>query len=426
MKQNSNLKVHYVYVSDLKPAPYNPRKWDKVAEEKLKESIKRFGLVDPFIVNASPKRKNIIIGGHFRFEMAKALGYKEVPVVYVDIPSIQKEKELNLRLNRNTGEWDLELLKSFDVDILLDVGFDDSDLSQMWDEVISVEDDAFDTEKELQKIKASKIRPGDLFELGIHLLICGDATDPEVLRALVGKARIDMVYSDPPYNISLDYNKGIGTKGKYGGTKVYDSKTREEYKTFLKQSMENALHVAKPDCHFFYWCDENYVGLLQEIYSELGVANKRTCLWIKNSQNVTPQIAFNKAYEPCVYGIRGKPHLSETVTNLNEVLNKEVGTGNRMSEDIMDIFNIWLVKRLSTASYEHPTEKPPTLHEKALRRCTKPGDTVLDSFGGSGSTLIACEQMNRKCFISEIDPIFTQLIINRYEKLTNKKARKLN
>jgi len=426
MKQIANLKVLYVPVGDLKPAPYNPRKWDKTAEEKLKESIRRFGLVDPFIVNVSPKRKNTIIGGHFRFEMAKAMGYGEVPVVYVNIPSLEKEKELNLRLNRNTGEWDLELLKSFDVDILLDVGFDDGDLSGIWDDVIGTEDDAFDTQGELQKIKETKIRPGDLFELGAHRLICGDATDPEVVKILVGKRKADMVYCDPPYNISLDYDKGIGTKGKYGGTKVDDRKSREEYKIFLKKTMENALGSCKPDCHFFWWCDENYVGLLQELYSELGVENKRTCLWIKNNQNATPQVAFNKAYEPCVYGVRGKPRLSEKVANLNEVMNREVGTGNRMIEDIMDIFSIWLVKRLATSGYEHPTEKPPTLHEKPLRRCTKAGDTVIDLFGGSGSTLIACEQMNRKCLMAEVDPIFTQLIINRYEKLTQKKARKVN
>jgi DNA modification methylase len=426
MRQIANLKVLYIPVGDLKPAPYNPRKWDKVAEEKLKESIKRFGLVDPFIVNASPKRKNIIIGGHFRFEMAKAVGYKEVPVVYVDIPSLQKEKELNLRLNRNTGEWDLDLLKSFDVELLMDVGFDDGDLSDIWDDAIGTEEDQFDAEKELQRIKSTKIRPGDIFQLGKHRLICGDATNPETVKALTGKIKADMAYCDPPYNISLDYNKGVGTRGKYGGTKVNDHKTRAEYKDFLKKSMENILWACKPECHFFYWCDENYVGLLQELYSELGLAVKRTCLWIKNSQNVTPQTAFSKAYEPCVYGTRGKPFLADRVTKLNEILNKEVDTGNRMIEDIMDIFNIWLVKRLSTSAYEHPTEKPPTLHEKPLRRCTKAGDTVIDLFGGSGSTLIACEQMNRRCLMDEIDPIFCQLIINRYEKLTNDKAQKLN
>ena len=133
-KVNKVIDVIYINTSDLKIASYNPRKWDDEAASKLKESIKRFGLVDPLIVNSAANRKNIIIGGHFRYEVAKKLGIKKVPVVYVNIVDIKKEKELNLRLNRNTGDWDYELLKCFDTSFLLDVGFDDSDLSYIWDE----------------------------------------------------------------------------------------------------------------------------------------------------------------------------------------------------------------------------------------------------------------------------------------------------
>lgn len=419
---NRQVAIQYVSVDILRSAEYNPRKWDEVAAKKLAESIKRFGLVDPIIVNSAPNRKNIVIGGHFRLEVTKSLGITQVPVVYVNIPNIQKEKELNLRLNRNTGEWDFELLRDFDVKLLLDVGFDDSDLSHIWDDNLGVEDDEFDVEKELEKIKEPKSNLGDVYELGVHRLICGDATNPEVLRKLVQDDKVSMLYCDPPYNISLDYSNGIGTNGKYGG-KTNDKKSEEEYKAFLKKTLENGLSTTLPDAHVFYWCDENYIGLIQEIYKELGITNKRVCLWIKNNQNVTPQIAFNKVYEPCVYGTRGNPYLSNSVRNLNEVLNKEVGTGNRLTDDILDLFNIWLAKRLPSQDYEHPTEKPPTLHEKALRRCTKPGDIVLDLFGGSGSTLIACEQLKRRAYLSEIEPIFCDLIIKRFEKLTGKEAK---
>lgn len=421
-KQENPYTIVYVPASDLRPAEYNPRKWDKFAAKQLTESIKRFGLIDPIIVNGASNRNNIVIGGHFRLDVAKSLGIEKVPVVYVNIPNAQKEKELNLRLNRNTGEWDFELLKSFDVELLLDVGFDDSDLSHIWDENLGVENDDFDVKKEIEKIKEPKSKLGDIYQLGSHRLICGDATDPEVLKKLVQDDKISMIYCDPPYNISLDYNNGIGTNGKYGG-KTNDKKSEEEYKAFLKKTLENALSVTLPDAHIFYWCDENYIGIVQELYKELGITNKRVCLWIKNNQNVTPQTAFNKVYEPCVYGIRGNPYLSESVKNLNEVLNKEVGTGNRLTDDILDLFNIWLAKRLPAQDYEHPTEKPPTLHEKALRRCTKAGDIVLDVFGGSGSTLIACEQLKRKAYLCEIEPIFCDLIIKRYEKLTGKEAK---
>lgn len=420
--RKGTLNISYVHQSKLRSAEYNPRKWDENSTRQLAESIKRFGLIDPIIVNGAPSRKNIVIGGHFRLQVARMLGISEIPVVYVNIPNSDKEKELNLRLNRNTGEWDFELLKEFDVELLLDVGFDDSDLSHIWDENLGVEDDEFDTEQELKEIGTPKTKLGDVYQLGSHRLICGDATNPEVLKKLVLENKASMLYCDPPYNISLDYSNGIGTNGKYGG-KTNDKKSEEEYKTFLKKTLGNALTSAFPDAHIFYWCDENYIGMVQEIYKELGITNKRVCLWIKNNQNVTPQTAFNKVYEPCVYGIRGNPYLSESVKNLNEVLNKEVGTGNRLIDDILDLFNIWLAKRLPAQEYEHPTEKPPTLHEKSLRRCTKAGDIVLDVFGGSGSTLIACEQLKRKAYLCEIEPIFCDLIIKRYEKLTGKEAK---
>jgi DNA modification methylase len=146
------------------------------------------------------------------------------------------------------------------------------------------------------------------------------------------------------------------------------------------------------------------------------------CLWIKNGFNATPRVAFNKCYEPCVYGTKGKPYLAP-LHNLNEILDKEIGTGNRTIDDILDILDIWLAKRLPGQEYEHPTSKPPTLHEKALRRCTQINDIVLDLFGGSGSTLIACEELKRRAYLVEKEPIFCQLIINRFEKLTGVKAK---
>lgn len=421
-KEGKKINISYVDIPKLNAASYNPRKWDEVAASKLKESIKRFGMIDPLIVNSAPGRKNIIIGGHFRFEVAKKLGIKKVPVVYLNIPGIDKEKELNLRLNRNTGEWDWELLKSFDIELLLDIGFDEADLSAIWDENLSVEDDEFNAGEELAKIKEVKTKPGQIYKLGSHILGCGDATDTHFVEKLIGQRQIDMVYLDPPYNISLDYNSGIGGKGRYGGHLTKDNKSRNEYRDFLTKAIGNALLKIKKDAHIFCYCDEGYIGLLQQIYRELNIDSKRVCLWIKNNQNTTPQVAFNKAYEACVYGTVGNPYISDKLNNLTEVLNKEVGSGNRLQDDIYDIFNIWLAKRLFTQNYEHPTEKPPTLHEKPLRRCTKVGDVVLDLFGGSGSTLIACEKLKRRCFIAEIEPIFCDLIVRRYKKLTGGEA----
>lgn len=420
--RKESIKITFVKVADLKLATYNPRKWDDAKKAKLRESIERFGLVEPLIVNSNSKRKNILIGGHFRVKVAKELGYKDVPVVFVNIADIEKEKELNLRLNKNVGEWDLELLKEFDLGVLLDVGFGDEDLSQIWDDSLETEDDNFQEEKELAEIKETDIKLGDLFELGSHRLLCADAHDSVNIQKLMGGEKTSMIYTDPIYNIGVSYDKGIGGKQSYGG-KVDDNKSDAEYREFLKSGMQSALSVVNKDFHYFCYCDQKYIGMVQDLFREIGIENKRVCMWIKNGQNPTPGVAFSKCYEPCVYGIVGSPYLSKSIQNLNEVMNKEIGTGNRLIDDILDELDIWLVKRLSGNEYEHSTSKPPILHEKAIRRCSKPGDIILDLYGGSGSTLMAAEMLKRKAYITEIEPRFCQLIINRYEKLTGQKAK---
>ncbi len=415
-----------VPVNELNPAPYNPRKRPPKAVKDLTESIKRFGIVDPILVNSAPNRRNIVIGGHFRLEVIKELGFEKVPVIYLKIPDIEKEKELNLRLNRNTGEWDMELLKEFDIDLLLDVGFDDSDLQRVFDDFIEVEDDNFDIEEEIKKIKEPFVKEGDVYALGKHRLACGDSMKPETLKVLLGNTKVSFVTMDPPYNIGLSYSNGIGTRNKYQGSKVKDNKPPAEYKEFLKTCIQNTIAFTTPDAHFFTWNDERKIGQVQQIYDEVGIQNKRVCLWLKNSQMSTPQVAFSKVYEPCIYGTRGDPFLSTYHTNFTEVMNKELGTGNRLHGDVLDLFSIWLEKRLPSASYSHPTEKPPSLYERAIRRCTKPGDIILEIFGGSGSVLVAAEQLKRTCYLVELDPLFCSLILLRHENLTGQKPIKLN
>lgn len=417
------LKIVQVAINDLKPAVYNPRKMDSKQEADLTNSLKEFGLVDPIVVNGNKDRFNVVIGGHQRLKIAKKLGYKTMPVVYTDLDE-EKEKILNLRLNKNLGSWDYEILKNFETETLFDVGFTDEDIGKIWDDVLEIEDDNFDEEKELEKIKETNIKPGDLFALGKHKLLCGDSTKKEDVARLMSGEKTSILFCDPPYNIFMNYNKGVSGTQQYGGN-TNDNKSEAEYKNFLKTSIENGLSVSTENVHVFYYCDQKYVWLLQTIYQELGIKNQRVCLWIKNGFNVTPNVAFNKGYEPCIYGTKGKPYLAP-INNLNEILNKEIGTGNKTIDDILDIIDIWLVKRLPGQDYSHPTSKPPVLHEKALRRCTKVDDIVLDLFGGSGSTLIACEQLKRKAYIVEIEPIFCQLIINRFEKLTGLKAVLLN
>lgn len=416
------INVVYVAIDQLHAATYNPRKWDKEAKAKLKESLSRFGFVDPVLVNGASERMHTVIGGHFRLAIAKELGMTEVPVVYLNIPDVEKEKELNLRLNRNTGEWDLELLKEFDMGLLLDVGFDNNDLADIWADIGSLDDATAPSDEPTHGEPRTKI--GDLYRLGDHWLICGDSQDATVVARLMGDDRADVIYMDPPYNIALEYGNGISTNGKYPGD-VNDSLSDSEYRSFIDAVLANALKVTKQDAHVFYWCDQKYIGLFQETLARHSVENKRVCLWIKNNFNMTPQVAFNKAYEPCVYGVIGKPYLNADIANLNEVLNQHVDAGNRTHDDIIDLFDIWLAKRDAADEYQHPTQKPLSLHEKPFKRCTKPGDMILDLFGGSGSTLLAAEQMRRRARLCEVNPAFCDVIIRRFEEMTGKKAVKI-
>ena len=420
------MKIEQIPIKELKPATYNPRKWDEKIISDMTESIKHFGLCDPLIVNGAPTRKNILIGGHLRLKVATLLGFTEVPVVYLDIPEIEREQELNLRLNKNLGNWDEELLKAFDTGMLMDVGFTPDELNNFFDDVLEISDDGFNVKEELAKITVPETKSGDVYELGEHKLICGDSLDENVVKKLMGEDKASMIYCDPPYNIGLDYRKGIGTNGKYTPDKfVNDNKRTSEYETFIQTSLKNALAVSKPDTHVFYWCDEKYIWLIQTIYSKNDITNRRICFWVKNNFNPTPQVAFNKVIEPCVYGTRGSPALNPNLKNLSEVLNTDVNSIG-LYDDLMSIVQMWLVKRDNTADYEHPTQKPISLNEKPIKRCTAPGEIILDLFGGSGSTLIAAEQLKRRAFLVELDPTFCDLIIKRYEQFTGNTAKKLN
>lgn len=421
MSKIENLQIEEADPKTLKPFPGNPRSWTDYDKKKVKQSIKEIGWVSALLVNTAPPHENVVLSGNLRLECAIEMNLKTVPVtkIYVDDPKV--EQSIVLKMNINNGVWSPELLREFDIDVVLEAGFKDFELVGMWDDSLETDDDDFDVEAEREKIKIPKSKPGEIYKLGSHIIGCGDSTDPVFVKKVLGGTKVDMVYCDPIYNISLSYDRGIGGKSSYGG-KTDDKMSEADYREFLKKTMQNALSVAKPDCHIFYYNDQRNIGLIQDLYKTLGIGNKRVCLWIKNGFNPTPQIAFNKSYEPCIYGTIGKPYLSPKCPNLNEVMNKEVASGNRQLDDLLDMIDVWLVKRLAGHTYTHATEKPIPLHEKPLRRCTKPGDVVLDLFSGSASTLCACQMMKRRCFTIEIDPVFVDLAIARFKALTGEDA----
>jgi len=396
----------------------NPRTITKLAIEKLKDRISKRGFHSVLVID----KDNTILSGNQRKTALIQLGIKEVNVLVPNRSLTNNERtKIALESNHNDGEWDMEALKSFNLELLTDIGFDQMELVEFWNKDVEVKNDSFDVEKELKKIKKPKTKLGDIIILSNHKIICADSTKTENLKKLLGDEKVSMIYSDPVYNLDINYDGGVGGKQDYGGN-VNDSRTLEEYKAFIQDSLESALAVSMPNINIFYYCDQVYIGLIQEIYRSVGIANKRVCLWLKNSQNPVPKVFCNKAYEPAVYGTLGRPYLNTSMTDLNEVLNKEFGTGNELVSQVDDFLEIWTAKRLSSKDYQHATSKPITLHEKAIKRCTKPNDIILDSFLGSGSTLLAGEQLGRRVYGCELEPRFCDLIIKRFEAFTGIKA----
>ena len=408
-------------VDDLVPQDVNPRVITDKQMSDLKKSLQKYNLVEIPAIDLNGR----ILAGHQRCKALQLIG-RGGELIDVRVPNrklTEKEsKSYLIASNALGGDWDFDLVKSFDLELLKDVGFDEIQLAKFWDEDKEVREDSFDIEKELKKITDPKTKLGDLIILGNHRVICADSTKQENLDRLLGKEKVSMIYSDPVYNLEIDYDGGIGGNQNYGGS-VKDNRTFEEYKTFIRDSLKCALAVSNPSTHVFYYCDQIYIGLIQDVYRSFGISNKRVCLWLKNNQNPVPSVAFNKVYEPCVYGIKGKPYLAKSVTALNEIMNKELGTGNELIAQVDQFIDIWTAKRVSSKDYEHATTKPITLHEKAIKRCTKPGEIILDSFLGSGSTLLAGEQLGRRVYGLELEPRFCDLIIKRYESLTGNKVK---
>ena len=269
MSNKQQLEVVEVPINKLKASAYNPRKWSKESLEQLKESIGRFGLVDPLIVNSADARKDFLIGGHMRLKACKELGYKSVSVIYLNIPDIEKEKELNIRLNKNTGEWSYKLLVEFDPSILATIGFSSEEI----DDVFGLDDspEMFDLVKELAKldIKKIQIQKGDIIKLGDSKLMCGNSTlESDMLKLMHGE-KADMCLTDPPYN--LDYLKGKKKAGK--AITGFGAKRDRRYletnslpDDFTEKWMANIHKIQKES--FSIICYENWKNL-RVIWEEL-------------------------------------------------------------------------------------------------------------------------------------------------------------
>lgn len=401
-------------IKDLVPTPKNYRTISNNQERKLLKSINDYDLAQPIVLNSDNK----IIDGNFRVKLLLENGdiEREIPVMVSTSLLLDKAcEDLALKLNSIKGEYDIEkLLGEVPYDLLLESGLEESIL-KFEEENLTTEND----DDKLEKVDPTKeviSKLGEIYEItgeGFSgILGCGSSNDENFFKEVVGNRKIDLCFSDPNYNIGFDYNGGFGKKSNYGGS-VDDAKSDSEYENTIEKNIQNVLSIANPDTHFFYFHDPRYTGMFQNIYARNKIEYKRTMLWLKGQFNPTPNNAFNRFYEPAIYGTTGKPHISDNNKNLTEILNKEIASDGSSLDDILDMIDIWLVKRIPGSEMEHPTQKPVTLYERPIKRCTKIGQTVIDTYSGSGSCLIACAQLKRNFIGFDINPVFVDLIITR-------------
>lgn len=440
---NKNIQIVEVPINELRASEYNPRKHSKEQADQLMESIKRFGMIDPVICNAVADRKNVIIGGHFRAEVAKSLGMLTVPVVYVQIVDIEKEKELNIRLNKNTGEFDLDLLAEFDEAFLSDIGFDSQDL----DDIFPAEDnpEQFDLEKELNKLNIQdiKVQKGDIYELNGSRLMCGDSTIEVDMLKLMGDERADMTFTDPPY--ILDYLRGK-TKQKDGVTTGFGAKKNRRYletdilpDNFTELWMANIAKIQKPDFsiiifenpknlrtiwnelekHWKYrntitWHLPNRVSGFSARYKFF---NKTDIALVGTGGNIELNVdeeesLLQEEYENALFATSGKPHW------------ESYEKGKKICPT--DFIEFKAADEKSSGQGIIFGTKPLEILIPYIKVLTKRGDLIVEPFGGSGSTLIAAIKMNRRCYLMEKSPVYTEVILNRWERETGKKPVKIN
>jgi len=441
-KIKQKLNISYVPTNSLRASEYNPRSWSKEAIEQLKESIRRFGLVDPFVANSAPNRKNIIIGGHFRWTTAKELGIKMVPVVYVNIPDIEREKELNLRLNKNTGEWDWNLLADFNESFLSNIGFSSEDL----DEVFGIDEtpEEFDLAKELAKLNIQKIeiQKGNIWQLGNHKLMCGDSTFEKDILKLMNGEKADMCFTDPPYLLS--YLSGKKRHGQV--TEGFGLKRNRKYletdflpPDFTEKWMANITKVQKPDFSIIVF--ENPKNL-RTIWNELEKhwQYRNTITWhIPNRvQGFSAKYKFFNKTDIALVGTKGNVELN-LKSEINELLQNEYENalfatagkpyweGYKKGKKICptDFIEFIAADEKSSGQGIIFGTKPLELLIPYIKVLTKRNDLIIEPFGGSGSTLIAAEKMKRRCYLMEKSPVYCEVIKHRWEKLTNKKAKKI-
>lgn len=392
------MNIQKISIEKLKPAEYNPRKDLKPEDEeyqKIKKSLVEFGYVAPVIVNADMT----VIGGHQRLKVLKELGYTEIECNVVDLDK-DKEKALNIALNKITGEWDntkleelLAELKETSIDMDM-TGFSFDEVDNMLKDITGSKEDDFDVDQALNEIEEPTSKPGDVWILGRHRLMCGNSTQKEEVMRLMNKQEADMLLTDPPYNV--DY---VGKTSE--ALKIENDNMNEtEFYNFLIDAFRNMFESVKYGGSIYVFHADTEGLNFRNAFKAVGFKLAQCLVWVKNTFVMGRQ-DYQWRHEPILYGWKeGAGHYF---------------VDNRKQSTVLEFDK-------PSRNAEHPTMKPIDLLVYLIKNSSKENDIILDLFGGSGSTLIAAEQIQRTCYTMELDPKYCDVIIRRWENLTGQKA----
>lgn len=416
------MQIVNVNIDDLKPYEKNARKHQALDVAAIAESIKAFGFRDPVGIWGP---NNIIVEGHGRVMAARQLGMETVPCIRLDDLTDEQRRAYALAHNKTAelSAWDMTILPAELQDIH---GFDMTAFGFVPPAETGTEDDY----QEPDQTKEPNARRGQLWLLGEHRLLCGDATDPEDMRRLMAGDQADLLVTDPPYNI--DYT---------GDTKehlqiINDSMSSERFRKFLTDAFRNAVSAMRPGAAFYIWHAHMESVNFFEAAADAGLQIRQLLVWAKSIFSLGRQ-DYQWQHEPCMYGWKdGAAHYfvdDRTQTTVYEDARPDFR--HMKKEEMRALLEDIYSDKISTtvihedkpaASVEHPTMKPVRLIARLLRNSSKRGGIVLDPFGGSGTTLIACEQLKRRCRMMELDPHYVDVIIDRWQRMTGEEAVLLN
>ena len=386
-------------VSELIPYINNSRTHSEEQVTQIVSSIKEFGFTNPILID----KDNSIIAGHGRLQAVKRLGLEEVPCILISGLTKTQIKALIIADNQlalNAG-WDLEKLSveiegleedKFDLTLL---GFEDDFIKDLLAEENKglTDEDAVPETKEKPKSKL-----GDIFVLGNHRLMCGDATIQNDVEKLMNKSLADLLHTDPPYNVNYsNADRPKASKTDLGKIKN-DVMSNDDFYIFLNQSFVTAFTVLKEDSSAYVWHSSAEQINFTKAFVDAGFKFSQQIIWKKPM--LLGRGKYQWAHEPCLFGSKGSPYFTDDRTKTT----------------------VWDFGGYDKSKNVHPTQKPIFIPEEAIKNSSKQGSNVLDLFGGSGSTLIACEKLGRNGFILELDPKYCDVIIQRWQQFTGKEA----